>query len=134
VNAPCRYCGKRSEDGSGVCAACERRYEKDARLNFRAKRGCPRKMAEKFGVHQRWTPRGCLREARSMKQQTIDYVLKLDARAVFCRTDNEAVVTNVSRLDRKTLIAVVAHAAAKLNKPFANCQYSVQRPYFVSVR
>ncbi len=34
----CRYCGRPSEDGSGVCDRCERTYEKRPRLNFRAKR------------------------------------------------------------------------------------------------
>ncbi len=34
----CRYCGRPSEDGSGVCARCERTYEKPRRLTSRAKR------------------------------------------------------------------------------------------------
>lgn len=34
----CRYCGHPSEDRSGVCARCERTYEKPRRLNSRAKR------------------------------------------------------------------------------------------------
>ena len=27
MNVRCRYCGKESEDNSGVCKSCERRYE-----------------------------------------------------------------------------------------------------------
>ena len=34
----CRYCGKPSEDRSGVCDRCERTYEKPQRLTSRAKR------------------------------------------------------------------------------------------------
>ena len=34
----CRYCGKPSEDRSGVCSRCERTYEKHPRLTSRAKR------------------------------------------------------------------------------------------------
>ena len=34
----CRYCGRPSEDSSGVCARCERTYEKRPRLTSRAKR------------------------------------------------------------------------------------------------
>lgn len=30
-NVPCRYCGRPSEDGSGVCAGCERKYERTPR-------------------------------------------------------------------------------------------------------
>ena len=66
---PCRYCGRPSEDGSGVCDRCERTYEKPRRLTFRAKRGHRRAKGEKYGDQNGWIPARTADEDLPMKTE-----------------------------------------------------------------
>ena len=60
----CRYCGRPSEDCSGVCARCERSYEKRPRLTSRAKRQAAAQMEKNMETLSDGLPRA----ARTRKE------------------------------------------------------------------
>ena len=62
----CRYCGRPSEDGSGVCDRCERTQEKHPRLTFRAKRQGVKQMEKNMETLSDGLPRAARTRRKAM--------------------------------------------------------------------
>ena len=111
----CRYCGHPCEDGSGVCARCERAYEK--RITFRANRESAQQMAKNMETLSDGPPR-----SRTTRKDAMNANSSTDqAREATALRD-----ATVQKLET-ALLAEHEHARAKLMLALhggaSNCQH-----------